>query len=128
HGLDSDGQVYAPRHDDAGAIRPRFGEGQISRLDYEISLRADDRAGSRAAGDRRAAVAAVGNLSAHGDGTALYVAGEFGDALVGNAALQDARPFDKQLVGGAALVGRRLAQQSSRASGVGAARASVVRS
>jgi fatty-acid desaturase len=45
HGLDPDGQVDAPRYDDAGALRPRLGQRQVSRLDHEVSLRSDDCAG-----------------------------------------------------------------------------------
>ena len=77
---------------------------------------------------RRPALAAVGNIPAHGSWTARHLAGELGDAFVGNAAICDARPFDQQLVGRSADVWRRLAQQSPRASDRGAARLHLVRS
>ena len=102
HGLDPDGQVDAPRHDDAGALRPRPGERQVSRLDHEISLRSDDRARRDSARDRRISSRALGHFPSHRHRPAFDLAGEFGHAFVGHAALPDARPFDEQLVGGAA--------------------------
>ena len=69
---------------------------------------------------RRPAMAAVGNVLAHSVRAARDLAGEFGDAFVGNAPLCDARPVHQQLVGGFADLRRRLAQQSPRASDVGA--------
>ena len=65
-------------------------------------------------------MAAVGNLPAHGGWPARDLAGEFGDAFVGNAAVCDPRSFHQQLVGGLADVWRGLAQQSPRASDFGA--------
>ena len=76
---------------------------------------------------RRISVRALGHFPAHRGGPALHLAGEFGHAFVGHAPLPDARSFHEQLVGGAAYVRRRLAQQSPRASDVRAPRPCVVR-
>ena len=84
--------------------------------------------GVDSARDRRIAVPVVGNLLADCRWSARDLAGEFGDAFVGYATVRDSRSFHQQLVGGAADVWRRLAQQSPRASDVGTAWPQVVRS
>ena len=63
---------------------------------------------------RRIALVALGNVYAHGSGAACHLAGEFRHAFLGHPALRDSRPFHQQLVGGAAHLRRRLAQQSPR--------------
>ena len=89
-----------------------------------------------AAGGRRAAccsafggiaVRAVGHVLPHDVRPALHVARELRDAPLGLAPLPDARRLAQQLVGGAADVRRRLAQQPPRAPGVGAPRPGLVR-
>ena len=59
-------------------------------------------------------------------GIACHLAGQFGDAQLGHPPFCDSRPFHQQLVGGAADLRRRLAQQSPRASGFGASRPALV--
>ena len=58
-------------------------------------LRADNRSRPHSARGRRHSVRAVGNFRADRGRPARHVAGEFGDAFVGNAALPDPRPFDE---------------------------------
>ena len=63
HGLDPDGQVHASRHFHAGALCSRPGQGQVSRVDYEIPLRAHDRARTCDSRHRRNSICACGESS-----------------------------------------------------------------
>ena len=69
----------------------------------------------------------LGHLPARRRRPARDLAGELGDAHVGQPPLRHARRFAQQLVGGAADVRRRLAQQPPRASRLGAPRPRLVR-
>ena len=68
-----------------------------------------------------------GILPAHRLRSARHLAGQLRHPHVGRAPLRHARRFAQQLVGGAHLLRRGLAQQPSRASHFGAPRAGLVR-
>ncbi len=76
---------------------------------------------------RRLVVAYFGHLRATGHQLSFDVAGEQRVAHVGISQLSDGRPIDQLLVGCDHLMGRRLAQQSSRLPVLGTARATLVR-
>jgi hypothetical protein len=60
HGLDPDGQVDGLRHHNLGPLRSRPSQRRISRVDHEVSLPTNDRAGNRTACHRWTAVLDVG--------------------------------------------------------------------
>ena len=112
-----------------GACPLRAGSGprSRSRRALQLALDVERHRRPRAAGVRRRALRALGHLLAHDRRPARNVAGELRDAQVGIAPLQDARRFHEQLVGRAADLRRRLAQQSSRSPDERASWARLVR-
>ena len=105
-------------HHDASVlreIRARPRARPVPRLALQLALDHQRRRRPGAPRVRRHPVCAVGHLLPHDLRPARHVAGEFGDAPVGLAPLQDARRLDQQLVGRAPHLRRRLAQQPPRA-------------
>ena len=85
------------------------------RLAVEVALDVERRRRPRAARLRRLVPYVLWGIFFRTTfGLHCHVAGELGDAPVGLAPLRDARRLDQQLVGGAADVRRRLAQQPPR--------------
>ena len=75
----------------------------------------------------RMALRDVGNLPAHRSRPARHVSRELCHSPLGIAPIPDARRFHQQFLGRDAQLRRRLAQQSSRPSAVGASRTRMVR-
>src|ERR1700739_2243357 len=95
HGVDHYRSRHAQQSQRIAAFRAGSSQRQISHMDYGMALGSDRSAGSDTFRDWRIAGAAVGVVFAHGIGIALYLAGEFGHAYVGIAAVPDQRHLEE---------------------------------
>ena len=127
HGLDPVRRLAPQQHAADGQVRAGPRRRSVLPLAELLPLGAAHDRRLHPAGGRRLGHGVLGHRSARRLRPARHLAGQLGHAHVGHPPLQHPGRLTQQLVGGAADVRRGLAQQPSRAPGLGASRAGLVR-